>query len=732
MALFGYGSDLRPARLLFVVHYPLVFPQHRYKPVPREYTYHNIKRYWQRSVNTEEKTQRYKTNCAQNYADPVHTNTIISIIHIKKISVLLHPCLPLHGFGLLSKNHYLSRKEPKKYAKVAVVATAGGDYATPAAALAATATWCGTPSAINPCLVKLMPGVYDLAASALAMQSYVDLDGSGKSNSIITGTLDSLTAGVVNGANSSTLSNLTVQNTGGAGKLNAIAIYNNAVSTRIESVTANAGGAAHGYALYDTGQGVVQVRNCILNGSTNTVFNDNGATTQTFATAFTGGSAANNGTAKLICVASTDTANTFFERSCPPLNNLQVVATQPEQGSYNAFPANGVIKAQFNNDLSAASVSAATFKVLDGNTGVSLPGTVSYSSATRSALFTPSAPFVSTFLSVVATTGIRDLSGGALANDYSWQIFGLSTNTAPLVVTITQPAQGSIGVAATTPINANFNKQIDIIAVSGGNFTVKDAANNAVAGKVTTYTGGISFAPTSPLTLGTIYTATVSGVKDLTGTGLSAPFSYSFTTAPLATPAAVTATASATQATVSWQPVANAASYNLYWSTQPLDAGQGSSSTVGSPESVNKISNVTSPYSHTVPQPAPFTGILRVSAAGTLTAGQKIGGLGFDLVLPPAVSAYGASLIVSDAASGAVLNYTPLTSNLIRVGITSSPGLATGALVHVFFNGAPTGVSITDFSVANAQVLDTSGAAIASVTLLAENGSTAGTPTTTR
>lgn len=41
-----------------------------------------------------------------------------------------------------------------KYAKVAFVAQSGGDYTDPVSAMSAVDTWCGTPSASNPCLLK--------------------------------------------------------------------------------------------------------------------------------------------------------------------------------------------------------------------------------------------------------------------------------------------------------------------------------------------------------------------------------------------------------------------------------------------------------------------------------------------------------------------------------------------------------------------------------------------------
>jgi hypothetical protein len=75
----------------------------------------------------------------------------------------------------------------KKYGKVAVVAVTGGDYANPAAALADVANWCGTPSAAAPCLLKLMPGVYDIGGQSVVIPSGMDLEGSGEAVTKISG-----------------------------------------------------------------------------------------------------------------------------------------------------------------------------------------------------------------------------------------------------------------------------------------------------------------------------------------------------------------------------------------------------------------------------------------------------------------------------------------------------------------------------------------------------------------
>lgn len=65
----------------------------------------------------------------------------------------------------------------KKYSKVAVVALSGGDYTSPATAMSNIASWCGTPSSSNVCLLKVMPGTYEVAE--FTVSSYVEVIGAG-------------------------------------------------------------------------------------------------------------------------------------------------------------------------------------------------------------------------------------------------------------------------------------------------------------------------------------------------------------------------------------------------------------------------------------------------------------------------------------------------------------------------------------------------------------------------
>ncbi len=145
----------------------------------------------------------------------------------------------------------------KKYGKTAVVAQSGGDYTSPLTAMTGIAFWCGVPSVTNPCLLKIMPGVYDIGAGTLAMASYVDIDGSGENTTVITGAVGNasipLVNGVVNGADNAEIRFLTIRNTGTGSYVGAM--VNTGVSPKISNITLNASGGTntnYGIASYSS------------------------------------------------------------------------------------------------------------------------------------------------------------------------------------------------------------------------------------------------------------------------------------------------------------------------------------------------------------------------------------------------------------------------------------------------------------------------------------------------
>jgi hypothetical protein len=129
------------------------------------------------------------------------------------------------------------------YENVAIVAVNGGDYNNPATAMSNYQSWCPNLSATNPCLLKIMPGVYNVGSSPVVMQPYIDIEGSGEKITKITGAISASqppTAGTVLGASNAEIRFLTVENIGPANE--TVAIMNSSASPSIIRVTAKASG----------------------------------------------------------------------------------------------------------------------------------------------------------------------------------------------------------------------------------------------------------------------------------------------------------------------------------------------------------------------------------------------------------------------------------------------------------------------------------------------------------
>src|SRR5664280_2971164 len=111
--------------------------------------------------------------------------------------------------------------------------------------------------------------------------------------------------------------------------------------------------------------------------------------------------------------------------------------------------------------------------------------------------------------------------------------------TAPFVSS-TSPLLGAPGVAVGASISATFSKLVNCpttstftVAVAGGGAAVTPTSVTCSGSTVTTAT----FAPSSPLVLHTLYTATITGATDLVGNIMASPYSWNFEA--LAGPSAV-------------------------------------------------------------------------------------------------------------------------------------------------------------------------------------------------
>jgi hypothetical protein len=111
-------------------------------------------------------------------------------------------------------------------------------------------------TATKPYLIHLGPGVYDLGSTRIIMKEWISIQGSGQEATKITGAVSTggydATSAIVSGVNNASLTNLTIENTGGGGS-SSIAIFNDSASPRIERVTAIvSSGTGANYGVYNT------------------------------------------------------------------------------------------------------------------------------------------------------------------------------------------------------------------------------------------------------------------------------------------------------------------------------------------------------------------------------------------------------------------------------------------------------------------------------------------------
>jgi hypothetical protein len=129
----------------------------------------------------------------------------------------------------------------KPLQNIVTVGKAYGNFTDPVAAVNSITD----ASATNPYLVLIAPGTYTLT-TALVMKPYVDINGSGEDITQLTGAISSTqgneTSVIVKGANHTTLSNLSISNTGG--NYYSIGIYTTGLdsSAQLQQVIATASG----------------------------------------------------------------------------------------------------------------------------------------------------------------------------------------------------------------------------------------------------------------------------------------------------------------------------------------------------------------------------------------------------------------------------------------------------------------------------------------------------------
>jgi O-glycosyl hydrolase len=218
----------------------------------------------------------------------------------------------------------------------------------------------------------------------------------------------------------------------------------------------------------------------------------------------------------------------------------QITAVMPTNTA-TGISLNSTVTATFNEAMNASTLTTSTF-TLTGPGNAAVTGTVSYSAASLTATFTPSASLAyNTTYTATITTGVASAGGTALSQGETWS-FTTAGPPAPTITAVT-PTNNSTVVAITSPVTATFSEAMTASTITGSTFTLAPLGGAAVAATVTYSSSGnvATLTPSAPLAYNTTYTATITtGVQSSLATALAANYTWSFTTA-IAPPPTITA-----------------------------------------------------------------------------------------------------------------------------------------------------------------------------------------------
>ncbi len=218
---------------------------------------------------------------------------------------------------------------------------------------------------------------------------------------------------------------------------------------------------------------------------------------------------------------------TFTTGAITDMTPPVVISTIPVDGA-TGVSLNGNIAAIFSEAMDPLSITTTTFTLRHGTTSVS--GTVTYTGVTAS--FDPANDLTaSTVYTGTITTGVRDVAGNAMVNDYVWTFTtGSAADVTPPTVVSTVPVDGATGVLVTSNIAAAFSEAMDPLTITTATMTLQH--NTTFISGAVTYSGvTASFNPANDLAENTDYTATITtGVRDLAGNEMVSSYVWTFTT----------------------------------------------------------------------------------------------------------------------------------------------------------------------------------------------------------
>lgn len=408
-----------------------------------------------------------------------------------------------------------------------------------------------------------------------------------------------------------------------------------------------------------------------------------------------------NCTAGLLSDASPETpaATVTTADVTPP----RIVVISPVDGATNVSTA-ATVTATFNEAMDPTTINTTTFSLKVTATGADIPGTVTYTAATRVAEFKPTNTLPSaSSITATVTAGAKDIAGNALLLTASSPgIWSFTTrDDVPPTVLSTVPANGAVNVDATAPITVTFSEAMDPTTISGTTITLRATGGSPVAGTVTynVATHVATFTPSATLSAPVSYTATVSGtVTDLAGNAMGADVSFSFTTRDTTAPFVV----STSPTDLATNVAANAVISAIF--SKAMDGTTINATTFTLKVTATGVP-VTGTVAYSVGNPATFTPTVALASSTTYTAtittgahdtfgnalaANKVWTFIIADIIPPTVQSVSPANGAASVAVNSAVNITfsepmdPLTINGTNITLktTSSGTAVTGTVTY--------------------------------------------------
>lgn len=201
----------------------------------------------------------------------------------------------------------------------------------------------------------------------------------------------------------------------------------------------------------------------------------------------------------------------------------------------NGVATNRAIDVQFSTAMNPATINTQTFLLAKAMGGTPVTGTVTYDGTNFVASFQASTALdVNTAYNATLTTGVADIAGHHLAAKYGFSFTTRdSGDSSNIKVYETLPTNEQASVAVSSAIKVVFSEGAASNTVNTNTFVVKDGSGTSVSGSVTydIVTNYATFTPLASLMPGATYTVTISGVTDLAGEAMAAPYTFTFITA---------------------------------------------------------------------------------------------------------------------------------------------------------------------------------------------------------